>query len=257
METVYDQDALAAAEACFAQASRLVYCEPDTETVAAQVADRLFQVAPYGMEDGHVREGLALMDAWCVQAAAERADADPGADADAAAGEASVGGEAFAERVAALKREWLRLFVGAGTPEAPCWESFYVEPNSPLFGRTTLEVREAYRRRGLQVERLHAEPDDHLGLMLGFVSHLIGAEADARAAGDEAAAAAAAREQEEFLVQHVLPWLAAWRYSALKHASSDYYRGAADFAFGLCACYAGRFGVAFDQEAQAFKRSHG
>ena len=73
----------------------------------------------------------------------------------------------FDERVAALRREWLRLFVGAGTPDAPSWESFYRDPNSQLFSARTLEVREQYRRHGLQIERLHAEPDDHLGLMLG------------------------------------------------------------------------------------------
>ena len=62
-------------------------------------------------------------------------------------------------------------------------------------------------------------------------------------------------EQEGFLEKHVLPWLAAWRYEVAKHAASDYYRGAGELAFGLCACYARRFGIAFDEEAQAFKRT--
>ena len=160
----------------------------------------------------------------------------------------------FDERVAALRREWLRLFVGAGTPDAPSWESFYRDPNSQLFSARTLEVREQYRRHGLQIERLHAEPDDHLGLMLGFVGHLIGLEAKALAVGDDAAAGEAADEQESFLVEHVLPWLAAWRYSVDAHASSDYFRGTGAFVFGLCARYAQRFGVAFDREGQVFKR---
>ena len=160
----------------------------------------------------------------------------------------------FDERVAALRREWLRLFVGAGTPDAPSWESFYRDPNSQLFSARTLEVREQYRRHGLQIERLHAEPDDHLGLMLGFVGHLIGLEAEALAVGDGAAAGEAADEQESFLVEHVLPWLAAWRYSVDAHASSDYFRGTGAFVFGLCARYAQRFGVAFDREGQVFKR---
>ncbi|MFR5093067.1 MAG: molecular chaperone [Adlercreutzia equolifaciens] len=62
-----------------------------------------------------------------------------------------------------------RLFVGLGTPEASCQESFYVEPNSHMFGKNVIAVREAYRRHGLEIERLHREPD-HLGLMLGFLS---------------------------------------------------------------------------------------
>ena len=140
MNAPYNQDVLAAAEACFAQASQLLYCEPDAEVVADQVAERPFQNAPFGMDDDEA---------------------------------------GFDERVAALRREWLRLFVGAGTPDAPSWESFYRDPNSQLFSARTLEVREQYRRHGLQIERLHAEPDDHLGLMLGFVGHLIGLEAEA------------------------------------------------------------------------------
>ena len=200
MNAPYNQDVLAAAEACFAQASQLLYCEPDAEVVADQVAERPFQNAPFGMDDADVREGMALMDAWCVAAAADEAG--------------------FDERVAALRREWLRLFVGAGTPDAPSWESFYRDPNSQLFSARTLEVREQYRRHGLQIERLHAEPDDHLGLMLGFVGHLIGLEAEALAVGDGAAAGEAADEQESFLVEHVLPWLAAWRYSMRRPTTS-------------------------------------
>lgn len=120
MNAPYNQDVLAAAEACFAQASQLLYCEPDAEVVADQVAERPFQNAPFGMDDADVREGMALMDAWCVAAAADEAG--------------------FDERVAALRREWLRLFVGAGTPDAPSWESFYRDPNSQLFSARTLEV---------------------------------------------------------------------------------------------------------------------
>lgn len=229
MEVPYDQNALAGAEACFAAASRLLYCEPDDAEVAEQVEQRMFAEAPFGMEDEHVRAGLAAMNAWCEETLAD-------------------------ERLAALRREWFRLFVGAGAPDAPSWESFYVDPNSQLFSKRTLEVRAWYQRYGLQIERLHAEPDDHLGLMLGFVGRLVALEIEARAAGDEERAGKLAHDQESFLAEHVLPWLAAWHYAALEHAASDYFRGAADFAFGLCACYARRFGIEFDEEKRAFKR---
>lgn len=232
MNVNYDQETLARAEVCFAQASHLLYCEPNDAEVAGQVEQRLFAEAPFGMGDARVRVGLAALDAWC---------AEPLTD----------------ERMAALKREWFRLFVGAGTPDAPSWESFYVDPNSQLFSRQTLEVRAWYQRYGLQIERLHAEPDDHLGLMLGFVGHLIGLEAEALADGDESRAAELAHDQEAFLVEHVLPWLAVWRYSVDEHAASDYFRGAGNLVFGLCACYAQRFGVEFDEGEQVFKRVSG
>lgn len=236
MNANYDRETLAGAQLCFALASRLLYCEPDDAELAAQAEERLFAEAPFGMEHPQVREGLAAMDAWCADAAAE-------------------GPDVRAERFAALRREWFRLFVGAGAPDAPSWESFYVDPNSQLFSVHTLEVRAWYQRYGLKLERLHAEPDDNLGLMLGFVGHLIDLEGEATAAGDEARARSLADDQEAFLAEHVLPWLSAWRYSALKHATSAYFRGAAAFVFGLCACYAERFGIVFDEDAQAFKRA--
>ena len=237
MNKEFDRAARAAVEACFAQASQLLYSEPETGTISAHVADRLFLSAPFGMENPYVRQGLELLDAWCVEAAESPED--------------------FDERIAELQREWLRLFVGTGVPEAPCWESFYVEPNSQMFGRCTLEVRACYRRHGLQIERIHSEPDDHLGLMLGFMGRLVGVEAEALANGNDVSARQAVEEQGAFLAEHVLPWLAVWRYSAFERAKTDYYRGVAQFVFGLCACYAERFGITFDEADQAFKRMRG
>lgn len=255
MNTPFQSEELAAAEVCFAVASSLLYEEPAAESVAAQAVCRQFADAPFAADNPFARKGLALLDAWCVDAlAAARADgwAETGdAEVDAVALAANA---AFAERVGALRREWLRLFVGLGTPEASCLESFYVEPNSHMFGKNTLAVREAYRRHGLQAERLHHEPDDHLGLMLGFLSRLMAEERAAVEAGDEAAAEALGAEQEAFLAEHVLPWLAAWRYGVEKCARTDYFRGVGDFTFGLVACYAERFGIRFNEEAQAFKR---
>ena len=73
-------------------------------------------------------------------------------------------------------------------------------------------------------------------------------------AGDMQQGAALADEQDAFLTEHVLPWLAPWRYAVEKYARTDYYRGVGAFVFGLIACYAERFGIRFDGKASAFKR---
>lgn len=251
MNTPFSPEDLAAAEVCFAVASSLLYDEPAVPVVAEQVASRQFAEAPFAGDNEYARNGLALLDAWCAEIAkdADRVQAAPSSDAAAL-----VESPAFVEQVNGLRREWLRLFVGLGTPEASCLESFYVEPNSHMFGKNTLAVRAAYRRHGLQAEKLHAEPDDHLGLMLSFLAHLIREERAAVEAGDAETAAALSSEQEAFLAEHVLPWLAPWRYAVGKHARTDYFRGVGDFTFGLVACYAARFGIRFDGEAQAFKQ---
>lgn len=259
MDMSYSNEDLAAAQACFAMASRLLYEEPTVEGVADQTALRLFAAAPFGMSQTQEREGLERMDAWCLAARGEALSAleekgiEP-SDDEAAEAETLRDSPVFRESVDSLRREWLRLFVGLGAPQASCLESFYVEPNHHLFGKNTLAVREAYRQHGLQVEKLHAEPDDHLGLMLGFVSRLIEEERTAWAADESEKRISLAHEQEAFLCEHILPWLAPWRYAVAAHASSDYFLGLGDFVFGLIACYAVRFSIAFDEETQAFRR---
>lgn len=250
MKTEMNEDQLAGAEVCFAVASQLLYCEPTVEGVAEQAAARQFASAPFGEGDPVAKRGLELMSAWCDAALV---DANVSGDGEEAAHALAVSWS-FQEEVASLKREWFRLFAGVGTPEASCLESFYVEPNSHMFGKSTLAVRAAYRAHSLQIEKLHSEPDDHLGLMLGFVAHLIGEELEERTAGNDERADGLADEQGEFLAEHILPWLAAWRYNVGKHAASDYFRGVGDFVFGLCACYADRFSIVFDDEGQVFKR---
>lgn len=255
MNTPLHFEELAAAEVCFAVASSLLYEEPAAQTVAAQVVCRQFVDAPFAAGNSFAREGLASLSAWCAEALSAARAAGFKETGDAKTDKAALAAnEVFAERVAALRREWLRLFVGLGMPEASCLESFYVEPNSHMFGKNTLAVRAAYRRHGLQAEKLHTEPDDHLGLMLGFTAHLIGEERAVREVGDDTAAEALADEQEAFLAEHVLPWLAVWRYNVGAHGRTAYFRGVGDFVFGLVACYAERFGIYFDGEARAFKR---
>ena len=253
MEHPLTIEQLASAEVSLAVASSLLYVEPDPAEVAAQVATDQFSDAPFGTEDPFMAAGLAAMARWCAAtrtAVAVELGCDPGTVGE----EELLASSVFIEAVGALRREWLRLFAGAGAPEASCLESFYVEPNSHMFGKCTLAVRSCYRRHGLQVENFRREPDDHLGLMLGFLSRLVAEELAAREAGDAATAEALAAEQEAFLVDHVLPWLAPWRHAAASHAASDYFRGAGDLVFGLACAFAERFGIRFDGETRTFKQ---
>lgn len=239
MSIVYSVDKLSAAEVCFAQASRFLYCEPDKDTIVSQAREHAFASVPYASDNEYVQRGLNSLETWLDEAVFQSET------------------PMLIERVDSLRREWFRLFIGAGVPDAPCWESYYREPNSHLFGKCTLEVREYYRRWGLQIEHLHSEPDDQLGLMLGFMSRLISLEADAIAVGDKNSACDIANEQNKFLAEHILPWLAVWHYDVGKYATSSYFRGVGDFTFGLCECYANRFEVIFDTDSRIFRRMYG
>ena len=75
--------------------------------------------------------------------------------------------------VQAVEQDYLRLFVGLGMPLAPPWESTWANDARLLFQRETLDVRYWYRSAGLELARLHHDPDDHIGLELEFVGLLL------------------------------------------------------------------------------------
>ncbi len=228
----FDKETLAAAQAAFGFAAGLISQEPTEEWVRSCIDDNLFAAAPFGEDDPAVRDGLAALASWCVAARSN-----------------------ISEATANIQRDWLRLFVGLGAPEAPVWESFYTEPNSTMFGRSTLEVRAAYKEWGLEFERKKHEPDDALGIMLAFCSYLMGRELEALESYDAPAAGNAARALEDFLVHHMLPWASAWRFLVRNHAKTDYYRGVGELVFGLERAYAKRFGIECNREDGTFSYS--
>lgn len=230
----FNSETMKGAHVSFALAARLVQQEPDEAWVRTCIGQDLFGAAPFGMDDPAVAGGLERLSAWCGAAQAD-----------------------VAESTAAIRREWLRLFVGLGTPEAPVWEAVYTEPEATMRGRSTLAVRAVYRAWGLEFERKAHEPEDALGLMLAFCSFLMEREMEALEEGDEATAAKAASSLEAFMAEHMLPWASAWRFLVQNHAKTDYYRGVGELVFGLERAYARRFGITCDPEDGTFSYAAG
>ena len=220
----YDEDRtmqLAMMAGMLQTASELVRDEPDAGRIGEIDEIGLFDEVPEGFGDEALATGFGLLREGVAQAA----------------------GDESGEAVAALKREWLRLFAGVGQPEVPSWANFYLDPESRVLGRESLAVREMYAKYGLALERKGAEPDDDLGLMLRFLAHLVQLQAEgADTAGDQAS----------MLREHVLPWISAWRYEGAKHASSAYYRGAVEFTFGLLRSYAASLGFSYRETTRSF-----
>ena len=109
----------------------------------------------------------------------------------------------------AVEQDYLRLFVGLGTPLAPPWESVWASDARLLFQRETLDVRYWYRSAGLQIARLHHEPDDHIGLELEFIGLLLERD-DAQTAAD-------------FAREHPSAWVHRWADAVCMHASEGFY----------------------------------
>ena len=116
----------------------------------------------------------------------------------------------------AIEQDYLRLFVGLGTPLAPPWESAWASDSRLVFQRETLDVRYWYRSAGLQAAALHHEPDDHIGLELEFIGRLL-------ERGEYGQAA-------QFACEHPRTWADRWVAAVQDNARDPFYPALASHA---------------------------
>lgn len=190
---------------------RLIKAAPDKEWLQSLVNDDLFAEAPMANKNQDMTEGFELLQAWSQRN----------------------NGELSSEQVTELTVDHTRLFVGIGQPLAPPWESVYFNEDRMIFQEQTLQVRQWYRRFGLEPEKLQQEPDDHIGLELSFLSYLAGMGVKATADGNQAELERSLQAQRQFLSEHPLKWIQAWSTLVEKHARTDFYRGLAKVTRGV------------------------
>jgi len=183
----------------------LVYQPPNETRLQSLYAEGVFTESPLGDDQEVVRAGLARLQSW----GREHWERDP------------------VEALVELNADHLRLFAGLGKVLAPPWESVYFSDEQQLFQEQTLQVRGWYRKYGLQIEHLHNEPDDHLGMELGFLAHLAQFGLQALAQDDAEAVSLLLSDQAAFLSEHLLAWAPKWCELVEQHANTDFYRGIA------------------------------
>lgn len=71
-----------------------------------------------------------------------------------------------------LKAEFARLFLGPNRLLAPPFESVYLSPRRRMMGDETMNVREKYKKMGMEILENENIPDDHIGLELEFMYYL-------------------------------------------------------------------------------------
>ncbi len=184
---------------------KLLFTSPERDWLASLAADSVFEAAPFASEQPDVKAGLTLLNEW----------ADQNKD--------GLSDQAFRE----VESEYDRLFIGPGQVLAPPWESVFVKEGRLIFQEVTLQVRDWYRRHGLQSVKLHQEPDDHIGLELTFLAHMAGEGLAALEIGDDVAFEAANNAQRQFLSEHVLNWATLWCDQVGEYSRADFYRGVA------------------------------
>ncbi|WP_419787148.1 TorD/DmsD family molecular chaperone [Pseudodesulfovibrio sp.] len=96
-----------------------------------------------------------------------------------------------------VEYDFNRLFVGPAAVPAPPYASAYAK-EPILMGRSTMEVRDAYRSLGLMVPDQGSTPDDHLAYELDAVAAMVGAGEDVPGLEEV---------REWFIGEHMADWI--------------------------------------------------
>jgi TorA maturation chaperone TorD len=145
--------------------------------------------------EGEMIERLALL----------RGDASPLGAAHAALAEAAARADE-----ASASREYFDLFAGLGQGALLPYASHYL--TGSLYGRPLARLRETFRRLGIERDRGHSEPEDHVAILCEIMAGLIG--------GDFAAPAGTDRE---FFEKHLARWIRRFFVDLENVKSADFY----------------------------------
>lgn len=133
------------------------------------------------------------------------------------------------KREATLQSEFLPLFRGLrrGSSPPPPYESVWVD-GGVVYGPSADRVGQKYRQFNMRI--LNNEPPDHLALELYFMRFLCEKEAEARSTGQSVQDWLA--EEEDFLGEHLAPWLPAFCEGIRESCETLFYSGVADITEG-------------------------
>jgi TorA maturation chaperone TorD len=182
---------------------RILYDTLDRVWLQSLIDEDIFAEAPFAGSREKVQAGLKYLQAWASE------------------NKSGISDQAFLN----LQTDYTRLFVGIVKVLVPVWESVYFNQDRMVFQEETLNVRKWYRRFGLEPEKLHQEPDDHIGLELQFMAHLAGLGLNALEQKDEVSLQKIIEAQRGFLSEHLLRFVFKWQELLEENARTDFYRG--------------------------------
>jgi TorA maturation chaperone TorD len=193
---------------------KLMHEYPERTWYQSLLTDAIFEEIPFASDQPDVRAGQELLQKWMDANHPELSE------------------EAFDS----LVTDYSRLFVlgdSKGVVLAPPWESVHFSPDRLTFQVKTLQVREWYRRYGLQYEQLKNRPDDHMGLELAFLGYMSLQALTALEKGSEEEFQQKLSDQRQFLREHPLKWAYKWGQHVAKHAQTGFYSGIAMIITGV------------------------
>lgn len=182
-----------------------LYIFPTQEFLQSVVTKKVFEEMPIESEDESFMHGANLLRSW--------SEAQHG----------TLSNEHFHE----VRIDATRLFAGTQTMAAPPWESVYFNKERMIFQKETLQVREWYLHYELQITQLNHEPEDHIGLELDFVAHLLKCAMEAFENGNKNQADEILYETYQFIAEHPIRWIHQWAQQVQETATTDYFLGIA------------------------------
>jgi TorA maturation chaperone TorD len=190
--------------------SRIFYTYPNNEErtwLQSLIEESVFSEVPFAAEIDETKAGLKLLQKW---------------------GGRNLSDESFEH----MQADYTRLFIGPGKVTAAPWESVYLGEDRLVFQKQTLEVRTWYKRFGLEAERIHQEPDDHIGLELLFLSHLAYLGINALDDQDNSRFEEILEAKREFFKKHTGKWVLKFCELIKDNAQTDFYKGVAHLTRG-------------------------
>lgn len=129
------------------------------------------------------------------------------------------------EQYQEIKDDHFHLFVGPGSVLAPPWESVYRSEERLLFEEETIQVRQFYRRFGLQAPKLNREPDDHISLELDFCATLLIRALDAIDEDDLEKSEGYQQAHADFCTEHLFVWADEFFQLVIDNAKTSFWQG--------------------------------
>jgi putative dimethyl sulfoxide reductase chaperone len=202
---------------------------PEKSWLQPLLDEDLFAEAPFAEKQTKVIHGLVLLEKWSRD----------------------FQGNIPQAALTDLKADYTRLFTGmAKIPVAP-WESVYFTEERLVFQAQTQDVRNWYRRYGLELDNQYKEPEDHIGLELTFMGHLAKIGLSALAAHNQADFEQALAAQRDFAAKHLFLWAPLWCNLVNEHAQTVFYRGLALVVHGALIELAAILNLCIPQRSQS------
>ena len=139
------------------------------------------------------------------------------------------------DSVTELAIDYVNTFIGHGVnafSAAYPFESVHTSERRLLMQEARDEVLAIYRANHLKKGKWK-QSEDHIALELEFMQVMSKRSADALRAGNEDEAVNLIATQYNFLEDHLINWVPMLVSDMLKHAKTDFYRGAAELTLGF------------------------